>query len=402
MDFPRTLLLTAWRQDARYAGAEAVRRILSRLPNKSISWCSLGRMQSEERVDLPRCAAFVPVRLHWRLQNSFMEYIWIHDVQSYRLAKRIATWVADCPPQIIWVLPELAAVPVAMHLRRLLDVPLHATLYDAPESARQICVPALYYPQYIYRMKRFLGSVSSVDAVSEELLLHVRKEYGMPENRTGISIPPSIPSNWSHNPPESSLNVVPKGTLRIGFCGAFRISALQWEEFLNCLGSIRHEFEIIAFAAKDSVPSANLPSNVKFLPQEYVRSERVMIDTLVRMGVCACYLGLWREPTRSLFCSTSLSSKLTSYAAAGVPIIVDAPENSAAWRLVKSYGAGILLPKDPDMRRSQMMKFFADSHDWHDMAKGAATMCREMFNLDANVERLAEVMRSDCVPGSCR
>jgi hypothetical protein len=103
---------------------------------------------------------------------------------------------------------------------------------------------------------------------------------------------------------------------------------------------------------------------------------------------------LYKEKDRGLFARTSLSAKLTTYAAAGIPVIVDGPEDSAAWRLVKEYGAGVLCGDDADEALQSLRTLFTDKEARGRMGEGSRRLCLEKFNLDANFSRFAALLRT--------
>ena len=69
---PKMLLLTHWAPDARYAGAEALRRVVSRLPQDRVVWCSLCPAKTKPVGIDCRIEHVVPRRLHWRLSGGLM------------------------------------------------------------------------------------------------------------------------------------------------------------------------------------------------------------------------------------------------------------------------------------------------------------------------------------------
>ena len=432
MDFPRTLLLTSWAPDARYAGAENLRRVLAALPADRVCWCGLRRIKDGEG---PLRRAF-PIRdVHWRLKGSLFEYLYVHEWQARSLAEQVARGVADFNPQVLWVLPELAAIPVAIHLARMLRLPIHATVYDSLESARELCLPAAYYPRYMSQVRRLFGMITSFDTVSAGLRDHVMRTYGCRPDTTGIVFPPSVPASWMtgeerkvKNPDRMnridgmdsghSVDAVKNSQLRrIAFCGAMRCSPTQWQGFLDRLSALPYQFEFHAYAWRDSVPQAALPGNVRIDYQDYVEKEEELVRRLQNGDYDACYLALWDEPEKRLFARTSLSCKLATYAAAGLPVIYDGPEDSAAWPLIGKFGAGIRiqsvaicngsredaknaktsLPFDVggsvpcrDHSKTALASLFFDSVAWQAMALGCRRMCREVFNLNVNVMKLHE------------
>ena len=100
-----------------------------------------------------------------------------------------------------------------------------------------------------------------------------------------------------------------------------------------------------------------------------------------------------KEAAQALFAATSLSSKLTTYAGAGLPVIADAPVRSVAWRLVEKHGAGIRCGDDAPESLQELTRLFSDAEAWARMADGASRMCREEFDLDRNAQGLQKLLR---------
>jgi hypothetical protein len=387
MSFPRTLLLTSWAPDARYAGAENLRRILGELPPESVCWCGLRSIKPGGESSTRRS---VPIRdVHWRLKGSIFEYLYVHEWQAKSLAQKMAREIRDFQPQALWVLPELAAIPVAIELGRLLNIPIHATVYDSLESARELCVPALYYPRYMGQVRRLFKTIQSFDTVSPGLRDHVMRTYGCKSTVGSLVFPPSVPESWMEG--GEMIGVKGSSLRRIAFCGAMRCSTLQWQGFLDQLAASPFQFEFHAYAWRDSVPEAKLPDNVRIEYQAYVEDERELVRQLQSRGYDACYLALWQAQDRHLFARTSLSSKLTTYVAAGLPVIYHGPVASEAWRLISKYNAGILISEDQG-GAGILANLFSDRTAWQQMAAGASCLCHEVFNLDRNILEFAEAI----------
>lgn len=388
---PRTLLLTRWAPDARYAGAEALRRVVARLPGEQVIWVSMVRPNGRPRGVPCRLDCVEPRRVHWRMAGGLLETLWVQELQAATTARQIASRVGDFKPERLWVLPELGAINVGYHLKRRLQVPLHATVYDALESARETAIPALYYPLYSARVRRFFRTVESFDTISEGLERHILSHYGCPSSvRHGV-IPSSVPESWIRQGAESSRPSQATGPAngsatvrRLAFCGAMRCAADQWQRFLERLGALPYRIELDAYAWADSIPVATLPVNVTLSVMPYLEDEQELVRRLQSGGYHAAYLPLWLDARRALFSRTSLSSKLTTYAAAGLPVLVDGPAESAAWTLVNRYQAGL--------RSEAMAKLFHDTMLQVRLSEGARRLCREEFNLDRNVERLKAIL----------
>lgn len=403
-DFPNTILLTAWAPDARYAGAEAMRRVLSMLPQERLRWVSLAAPQGPVSRGLPETKAFPSPAVHWRLRGSLAEAMLLYEAAPLRLARQIVEWADEkgFSAGLVWVLPELAAINTGYHVARLLGLPVHATIYDTLESAGYLGLSRLYYPLYMARVRRFFAHVRSFDTVSLGLRAHVRNTYlglrdgsvrqaSVARHVPDCVLPSSVPVAWMRH--EGSLAGHRWiGSLRkIAFCGAMRVSLTQWQTFLGHLGSLPYTFEFDAYAWGDSIPRTAYPGNVTVKVPPYIEREEELVRRLQEGGYDACYLPLWREAERQLFGKTSLSSKLTTYAAAGLPVIVDGPEESVAGALVRQFGAGVAAEGDGDSRAS-LNRLFSDHEYWRGLSTGSVRLCHEVFHLEQNVSILRDVL----------
>jgi len=386
---PRTLLLTWRAPDGRFAGAEALRKLAGRMDGRRLRWASLRPCRQESVFKLCEHRAFAPRALHWRLREGALG-LWLEDFQAGARARRIAAWTADFRPQVVWVLAEMGAVRVARELRRITGLPLHATMHDAPENARAV-LPHAYKGGYLRGLRGLLGEAAGLDCISAELADHLRAKWPELSDTPAVIVPPSAiaPSGAA---PSADRALPASGLRRIGVCGSARARAGQWSEFLAGLAGLPFRFEIVAFADEESFPGIRPPPNVTVTRRPYAATESDVIRAFRDEGVCACYLGLGKEPPARVFACTSLSSKLTTYAAAGLPIIVDGPAESVAWRLVRQCEAGILRDDDDEAAVKALQTLFSDRDEWRRMAEGSARLCRQEFDLERNMERFRRLL----------
>ncbi len=385
MPIPRTLILTAWHASGRYAGAEAMRRVLSGLPAARIRWASLDdesvcEVMGVETKGFPRRLA------HWRLHEGAADFFFRDHVDARRLARRIAAWVKEFEPEALWVLPELQAIPVALHLQRMLRIPIHATVYDAPENALFVCVPKAYSAIHMRLVRKLYARVSSVDVISKELGDYLR-ETCVPASANMTVLPASVSETWfarSEGPDFKSK------VRRIAFCGAMRTPIPQWATFMRQLSRLPYQFEIVAYAADESFADLAVPHNVQIKMMPYVESERELIRSMAASGACCGYVGLPREGLGEHFARTSLSSKLTSYAAAGLPILIDGSEESAAWQMVQEHGAGVRVIEDA----APFEVLCSNQTHWEALAAASRQMAEAVFCLERNVPALEAQLRA--------
>lgn len=385
------LLVTSWSPDARYSGG-MVRKVVERLPSDKVFWVALQRTTSA--CSQPWRQYCPPtLAINWRIQTGTAAFFWT-EMQARWRARAIADHLGGFRPDVVWVVAELGAINVAWHLARRLRLPLHGTFYDAQECARAT-MPKTSYLYYERSLRRLVRKVESFDAISDELRSHLLAQRKGRDTPASLVFPPSV-SHDCFGPP-----VAPDfgdGVKRIGVCGSMRSDRVQWERFVCLLGKLPCRVEIVAFVDRDQFHDVTLPANVVVNHQSFAATERDVIEAFQRGGFHACYLSLWRSTERRLFARTSLSSKLATYCAAGVPTIVDGPVDSVAWRLVREYGAGVLLEGDEtgalpgETNTKRMQDVFGNPTVWSSMSQGAERLVRSEFDLEKNVERFTELL----------
>jgi hypothetical protein len=390
-DIPRTLLLTRWSPISRFAGGEVQRKIVSCLPHHRLRWAYLAPQATGKVEGIPEHRGFpVSGGLHWRLRAKGLDYLHKH-LAARRQAADIAGWVSDFKPQVLWIASDLDGIIVGHHLHHRLGIPLHITIYDAFEWCRHCGVPSWYTPLYLSRVRHLLKQVVTLDGMSKALIDHVSRWQPMPQCRGALVFPPSI-SCAALQAIEPLRPSFPGSVRRIGFCGASRTGTEQWEQFVGLLGRLRWQFEVMAFASPDCFHDMVCPSNVKIHYQEYQPTELDVVMRMRETGVHACYLGLWREPGKAFFPQTSVSSKMTTYAATGVPIIADVSEDSAVWKMIRTHGAGVRITGEESRDSNVLEALFKGGDEWTSFSKGALQLCQRELNLDQNIETFKKLL----------
>jgi hypothetical protein len=305
-------------------------------------------------------------------------HVWHHEIFARLLARRVAAWARPFAPQVLWVLPELHAVPVALQLVRRLRVPVHLTIHDAHECASDSVVPECCMPAYMARVRRLVGASCSLDAVTEELCKHAAAYRG--GEMCWRAIPPGMDPRLMWSPQEWPG----ADTIRIAFCGSMRAPARQWAECMAKLAARYHRVEVTVISS-DSDAAIPAVSGVSIRRMPYVEDDGELLHMLRRNGTHAGYLGLWKEPARALFALTSLSSKVVTYAAAGIPILYDGPERSAVAGLLGKYNAGLTVDEAAGGVLGERVA-------WTRIAAGSAAMARQALNADLSAQELTRLL----------
>lgn len=389
MKIPRILLLTRWAPDGRYSGAELTRKAVACLPPDCLKWAYISGQKDKDKQTNTKC--FQPQVLHWRLVSSVPGYVFQYYWDAKRIAAEIYEWSRAFDPQVIWLASDMEAIPVALHLKRLTSAFLHFTVYDAFEHCKAYTkMPSLFYPIYMKQVQNVVGLSNSMDAVSEELLRQVIGRYSTQNLKCKMVFPPSISlKNIMGPPPGISLRVARERN--IGFCGSSRVSDRQWRDFLGMLSELDYEFKLHVFGSQEYLNDVEMPTNVEYVFHGYAQEENV-IRFFHNSNIHLLYLGVWKDEEHSLFARTSLSSKLTTYAASGVPVVADVPEDSVAWRLLEKYDAGVLCGNDRNAAIAGMNEILGDESVWEKKAQGCSELCREHFDLEKNVQKFRELL----------
>ena len=398
---PRTLLLTWWPPDLRYAGGEFVRRLVGALPPDSIRWACLTPMSPRETGSLllPCSQSFVPLSLHWRVRRTKLAAVALVEAAGLRVASQIARWVAGWKPEVLWVLPELGAIRVAKPLQDLLGIPLHLTLHDAHECAGYEALPSWYMPWYLRRAYDVVRRAASVDGISKELIEHVltnpRAQQPLrPAPRTMV-FPPSI----SRSAIVSEVDSSPKAsTFRIALCGSMRTGTAQWQRFAEALAADPKRVEVVAIGDASLQADMMRGRGIQVIAHDYFDQEADLIAYLRDQRVCAGYAGVWSDEDRRLFARTSFSSKIVTYAAAGIPVVFDGPEDSAAWVMLSRWKAGMLWDGSGAAHLA-LQDLRTGSTTWRSMASGALAMCRKDLCLEDNTEQFQTLLRETATQG---
>lgn len=394
MSFPRTLLLTRWAPDAHYAGGEVLRKLTGCLPRENLAWAHLSTSGLMDcNINAVQIKGEPLNDLHWRLETTALNYFIKQFVHVRRVARKIALWALGFRPDILWVASDMFGIDVGLEISKIMHLPVHLTVYDEFKCCRLFDLPPLLnYPVYMNRVRRIMNRVGSLDAVSSELVEYLCANYSTPNLQSKLVMPPSVENKFISKQPDVSYRSAGDGVVKIGVCGSSRVNDNQWKTFVNNLSHSVRSAVIVAFADEQYFNKISYPDNVSVTFRSYLPKESDVIKAFTDECIHACYLGLWREARYSLFVGTSLSSKLISYVASGVPVIVDGPVDSAAWKLIGKYGAGVLLKGDALPDRAALDRLFMEDEYWQKLAEGATELCREEFSLEINARKFMDLM----------
>jgi len=309
-------------------------------------------------------------------------------MQAYGIANAIRAWAVDFRPELIWVTPWMECMCVAMHLERMLGLPVHMTVHDSFEMNRAFRRHSYLYGFYKKDTASLLKKVVTMDAVSSELIEYVTS--GFETSLAGSMV--FLPSTDNLRPAKARKQPGWENEVRrIGVCGNPRVKQGQWNEFVAILSKLPFVFEIHAFGNVEIMKGMQYPPNVSLVTAGYAQDELSIINYLDDHEVSVCYLGLYRDENEAFFARTSLSSKMTTYAAAGCPVCIDGPEGSVAWRLTAEYDAGVAVNPGHDGAKD-LVELLSNRETWRRKSEGARRLCETEMNVAANTRRLMDLI----------
>jgi hypothetical protein len=222
-----------------------------------------------------------------------------------------------------------------------IDVPLHLTIHDDPESAAHInsCWPHVLARAVDRAWPRVLDRATSVDTVSAQMRDYIRARHG----RDSIVLPPAPCAPLVDSPP-AALDQ----HLRLGISGSWcnlDDSLLAFGQGLQC-AQRQGLFKELTLSWLDGqralyhrtpreVRSLLPPGAGQFLPR---LSESDAIRTLAACHVN--YLTFWYPD--EVLRRTSNPSKLRMFLPAARPIIIHGPEDCMPVQFAREHGIGVV------------------------------------------------------------
>jgi hypothetical protein len=291
-----------------------------------------------------RAANSIAFRLRlYRLADSMT-----FDRRVEQCADKLAAIVSKLGPEVLWAVATPIQLVVLNRLLDRVDVPLHLSIHDDPESAAGI---NSRWPHVLARAigiawPRVLERAASIDTVSSPMRDYIRTRYG----RESIVLPPAPEAPLSESPPEAfqhqlrlgisgswwnlddSIMALARGLERARESGACKELSVLW---LDGQRALSHR-------TPREFGSLLPPGAVQYLPR---LSESDAIRTLTTCHVN--YLTFW-YPDKVLR-QTSNPSKLRLFLPAARPIIIHGPDDCMPVQFAREHGIGVVWNNlDPD------------------------------------------------------
>lgn len=353
-------------------GAKILRSVADHPPISVSSVCTgVGRSQSrwsgsETLIPIrPPLGRLERTRFHWF--GGYIEQLWQASFQRRLEEHLIRVGATD-----VHLLPHSwGDFEVGFRVARHLGLGVHVSIHD------DFLYTAGSHP-YLDRMEQALENVWREAAtrfvISQEMGQEYCRRYG--ERSYLIHTDGSDPRmRLEFEPPSTEVNLYFMGMFNNTYIPNFTAltTALEKHQALFAQGRpLRFTIRTHGFNAAN-YPGGDIIKVLPFASVETVEAEMRLQHLL--------YLPLPLEPEWENLCKFSLSTKMVSYLAAGVPILYHGPESSAVAQYLRRNEAAIQIhSNDPEVIASSLEKALVDFSTLKSVSENAQDVVRRDFD----------------------
>lgn len=275
--------------------------------------------------------------------------------------------------ELVWAEFQGETLLLAARVAAGLRVPLVGTIWDDPEGW---LADGNYDPLsrrlLLVRFREAMRVARRVSVVSSAMQEAYHQEYGLQ----------SLILRYGHDPEDCGPyppRRYPREDITVGFAGSV-YGEDAWRGFLEAVARLNAggswpPVKIKIFGS-DAFPYRHEGVEVAcqgWLPMQELLRRLAEVDF--------CYLPYWFMPSRRRHAEFSFPTKLTTYLAAGRPILYHGPEYAEASRIVRTWGLGLrvhsLAGEEIDAAVTRLAR---DRDLQEDCQQAAAKACRLEFN----------------------
>jgi glycosyltransferase involved in cell wall biosynthesis len=234
---------------------------------------------------------------------------------------------------IIWALLDSSTLmAVAWRVARKLNLPLVVSVLDPPEHwTSELRLAAITEKAMLGEFERSLRAACRVGVISEGMQAEYRRRFGIDGILLRHGIHPSLVQPAARWPQ-------PGRQLTIGLAGSLygrEAQATLFRVFESTGWNIAGRNVRLRILSNSFNVQVSSHANIEFL------GWRSVSETIVLLSGCdLLYLPYWFEPRLRYSARLCFPTKLTAYLAAGRPVLVHAPFDSAPAQFIGRYPAG--------------------------------------------------------------
>ncbi len=236
--------------------------------------------------------------------------------------------------ELVWAEFMGESLLLAARVAAGLQVPLVGTIWDDPDGwLADANYDFLSRRLLLLCFREALQAARKVSTVSEAMQAEYRRRYGLE----------SVILRYGHDPVDAVFPP-PRRNLEntvVGFAGNI-YGEDAWRSFLVACARLNAEGQLpplkIKIFGSEGFPYPHPGVEVTcegWLPQREMLRRLAMVDF--------CYLPYWFMPSKRRHAEFSFPTKLTTYLAAGRPVLYQGPEYAGASRIMRDWGLGLCV-----------------------------------------------------------
>ena len=276
--------------------------------------------------------------------------------------------------------------------QKRLGVPLVGTIWDDPEGWLADDRYDTLSPRLLRRhFRAALSLARRVSTVSEAMQEAYRQEYGLDSQllRHGHDREDKVVISEINNPRQA---------ITVGFAGNF-YGEEAWQAFLTACAQLNAQGGLppirVALFGGGRFPYPHPGVEVDY--QEWLPC-REMPRRLA--AVDFCYLPYWFAANKRRHAELSFPTKLTTYMAAGRPVLYHGPEYAGVTGIIRNYGLGLCVHSlRPQILSLAVQRLLTDQDLWRALSNASLAAFAEEFNMEIMLKNFASLLGIHHLPG---
>jgi len=396
MTVPRVLLLTGTPPGYSGVGGIFLKELCMSYPKDSICCCTLPRTRSNANdLDWLPIEYFVrPRERGFELLGHFGQ-VSVLFVQQYMmltrnpaLVRHITRFGRQYDTEIVWsILNSPALIHLAHKVAATLSVPLVVTVWDPPERfAVDLRMDAFSKRLLLREFAKTLRAADRCAVASEEMHEEYKKRYGIESVVLIHGVHPKL-----HRPATKQL--AKSDQFIIGVAGSLYAQP-EFKALISALSSVG--WRLVGRDVIVRVLGSVIPIHTSSLDKVHIeyfgwRTLEETIDILSKVHIT--YLPYWFDKRYSMAVRLCFPNKLSTYLAAGKPVLFHGPEDSSPAHFFGKYPVGLCchsLEKGPIIE--SLKRFITDAELYTLAAKAGQEALDKELNLNVFRQRFAALI----------
>jgi hypothetical protein len=375
--YPKLLIATEYAPNSPGGGFVIVRQMLRGWPLERIDWWSCRPAPAGDvKQTVSRLAtASLPPKLYpnrrfGRIRGALMERFWAPYASSH-----LRRTIREFQPDVIWGIPQGYAIPPLADVLLGGQVPFHVTMHDYPDLENTVKrIGAAQARSLAKRADALYAGATSRDAISTPMLNELRRTTGADGFLCRLGVEVEDLAYVEQKRPR------PAGEIRIGFAGSVT-SERTFELFVRALAGIR---ERLPSRVTLEFFGSNCYEDRRWFDTSWMKSHGHMSEADCLAALRQFSWGLLAlastddDPRYHRF---SFPAKVSSYLAAGLPIIALIHPESSVMDVASKYEIGICSTASSlEELQAKLLPALSAGDPWARYADGIRQCIRSEFN----------------------